>query len=281
MGGAAAYQGETNPTYFAVESAKALTPQAGLLLRYNYTPQWTFEFNAHYGSLIGNDADSDTDDRRRRGLSFRTDLITAALQANYNLFGFQPYNMEQPFSPYVFVGAEYFHINPQAEYQGKWVDLQPLGTEGQGMAGRASKYSLHNIAIPVGAGLRWAVSEKWAVGAEFGMRKTFTDYIDDVGGTYVKNADLIKGNGPLAAALGNRTGETGALLPYTTGTTRGSRNDEDWYAFINVSVSHLLYTNTPRGERGRGSKKFGCPKWMRGNAGGKKGKPKSSSRRRY
>jgi opacity protein-like surface antigen len=279
--GAAAYQGETNPSYFALEAAKSITPQGGLLVRYNLDPQWSLEFNAHYGTLSGSDADADNEERRKRNLSFRTNLITAALQADYNLFGYQPYNMDQPVSPYVFAGVEYFNINPQAQYQGTWYNLQPLGTEGQGLPGREKKYSLHNIAIPVGAGMRVAVSEQWAVGLEFGIRKTFTDYIDDVGGTYMRTADLAKGNGPIAATLGNRTGEIGAFSDYRTGSVRGGKNDDDWYSFVNLSVSHLLYTNKPKGERGRGRTKFGCPKWLQRAGTGKKSKPKSSSRKRY
>jgi opacity protein-like surface antigen len=277
--GTAVYQGETMPSYFSLEALQNINPQGGLLMRYNASPEWTVEFSAHYGTLTGNDVNADVDERKIRNLSFRTNLITAGLQAKYNLFGFQPYNMDQPFSPYICAGIEYFNINPQAKYQGNWVNLQPLGTEGQGLPGRKAKYSLHNYAIPIGAGMRWAINEKWTVGAELGIRKTFTDYIDDVGGTYMKDADLAAGNGPLAAALGNRTGEAGPFVDKSSASLRGSNNDEDWYSFGSISVTHLLYFNTPKGERGRGKKRFGCPKWMRGTP--KAGKPKSSRRRRY
>lgn len=260
--GTAVYQGELNPSYFAPETFENLNPQGGVLARYNMTPQWTLEFNANFGRLSGDDKKADTEERQRRNLSFRTNIITAALQADFNLFGYEPYNLLTPFTPYVFAGVEYFNINPQAYYDGRWIDLQPLGTEGQGLAGRDAKYSLHNVAIPIGVGLRWSLTEQIAVGANFGIRKTFTDYIDDVGGTYMENTALAAGNGPLAAALGNRTGEVSSFFNYRTGAGRGGP-DTDWYTFAGISVSYLMYTNKPKGERGRGRNKFGCPRWMR------------------
>ena len=35
-----------------------------------------------------------------------------------------------------FVGVGGFYFNPKAKYEGKWVSLQPLGTEGQGLNGK-------------------------------------------------------------------------------------------------------------------------------------------------
>ncbi len=266
-GGAAVYQGETNPSYFSLETFNAINPQGGLLVRYNLSPQISLEANAHYGTLSGNDKDADTNDRKTRNLSFKTDIMTFGLQADFNLFGFQPYQLDQPFSPYIFVGIEGFHFNPKTEYNGQWYELQPLGTEGQGMPGRDAKYSLNQIAIPFGVGFRYAINDRWTIGLEAGLRKTFTDYIDDIGGTYVKSTDLAAANGDLAATLANRTGEVGSLIDYRTGAQRGGRNDDDWYMFTGITVSHIIYDNRRMGDmhRLRTSKK-GCPAWKRKKA---------------
>ncbi len=263
-GGASAYQGETNPSYFSTNTFENINPQGGLFVRYNLHTQFSLEANAHYGILSGSDKTSDIEEYRIRNLSFKTDIITFGLQFNYNLFGFQPYQLDQPFSPYVFVGIEGFHFNPKAEYGGQWHELQPLGTEGQGSPGRAAKYSLNQIAIPLGAGLRYAINERWSIGIEGAVRKTFTDYLDDIGGTYVKTSDLAKTNGDLAAKLGNRTGEAGTFNDYRTGTQRGSRNDDDWYTFVGITVSHIIYDNQRMGDMRRArTSKSGCPAWRR------------------
>ncbi|MEY4925831.1 MAG: hypothetical protein RI894_267 [Bacteroidota bacterium] len=263
-GGSAVYQGETNPSYFSLETFNAFNPEGGLLLRYNMSSELSLEANLHYGTLSGNDKDADTNDRRTRNLSFKTDIITFGVQANYNLFGFQPFLLEEPFSPYIFVGVEGFHFNPKAEYNGQWHELQPLGTEGQGMSGRANKYSLNQLAIPFGFGFRYAVTDRWAIGFEAGLRKTFTDYIDDVGGTYVKSSDLAAKNGQLAATLANRTGEVGTFIDYRTGSQRGGRNDDDWYAFTGLTISHIIYDDRlMTGMRRSHTNRKGCPAWKR------------------
>ena len=263
-GGVAVYQGETNPSYFSLETFNNFNPQGGLLARYNISTQLSLEASAHYGILSGSDKTADTEGRLQRNLSFKTDIITFGIQADYNLFGFQPYQNDQPFSPYIFLGVEGFHFNPKTEYNGQWYELQPLGTEGQGMPGRGAKYSLNQVAIPFGAGFRYAISDRWSIGIEGGVRKTFTDYIDDVGSTYVKTSDLAAANGNLAAALGNRTGEVGTYKDFKTGTQRGGRNDEDWYTFVGLSISHIIYDDQRMTDmrRRRGSNK-GCPSWKR------------------
>lgn len=262
--GGAVYQGETMPSYFSLETFENINPQGGFLVRYNLSSQLSLEANAHYATLSGDDKKADTDERRRRNLSFKTDIITVGFQLDYNLFGFQPYQLDQPFSPYVFAGIEGFHFNPKAQYNGTWYELQPLGTEGQGSAGRSTKYSLNQLAVPIGIGLRYAVTEQWCIGVQAGIRKTFTDYIDDVGGTYVKQSTLAATNGELAAALSNRTGEIGSFVDFSTGTQRGGRNDDDWYTFAGITVSYLIYDNQRMGDMRRGrTNKRGCPAWKR------------------
>ena len=89
-----------------------------------------------------------------------------------------------------------FNFNPQARKfdtntpfdndgnltNNEWLDLQPLGTEGQYSSQYPEKdpYQLIQFAIPVGIGFKVSLSEKFSMAIEYGLRKTFTDYIDDV-----------------------------------------------------------------------------------------------------
>ena len=106
-----------------------------------------------------------------------------------------------------------FAHNPKAKTpvagevaSGGWVALQPLGTEGQGRAGYEKPYSLVNLAIPFGLGVRYRFNEKLDFSLEAGFRYAFTDYIDDIGGTYADPAALA--DNPTALAMGNRTLES-------------------------------------------------------------------------
>jgi hypothetical protein len=106
------------------------------------------------------------------------------------------------FIPYFFTGIAYFHHNPQARtpaaFGGRWIDLQPLMLEGK-------KYSLNQVAIPVGLGFRYKLSQRLDLAFEIGWRFTSTDYLDDVSGSYTDPSSF--GDNTLAVAMADRSME--------------------------------------------------------------------------
>ena len=92
---------------------------------------------------------------------------------------------------YVFGGLGFMFFNPKGrDITGKWVALQPLGTEGQGLPGEEKKYNRTTFTIPYGIGIGKSIDRYWQVNIEFTMRQTFTDYIDDVSDTYYGRQNL-------------------------------------------------------------------------------------------
>ena len=87
----------------------------------------------------------------------------------------------------MFAGIGVYRYNPYAYSGGNKVFLQPLSTEGQNIIGYPDrkKYSLTQFAVPFGGGFKFAVSENLRVGIEMGIRKLFTDYLDDVSKGYM------------------------------------------------------------------------------------------------
>ena len=65
---------------------------------------------------------------------------------------------------------------------GQWYALQEPKTEGQGTTAFPSRkpYSLTQLSIPFGGGIKIGVSKDFNVIIEYGLRKTFTDYLDDI-----------------------------------------------------------------------------------------------------
>ncbi len=63
------------------------------------------------------------------------------------------------------------NVDPLAENKDHWYDLQPLGTEGQGLTGQPVLYSLTSFSIPFGLGLKVNFLRNFSFGAEWGMRK--------------------------------------------------------------------------------------------------------------
>jgi len=241
---------------------KETKPAFGALVKYNFNHLFAVRLSGNYTWVAGRDANVNNDDFvRNRNLSFRSTVTEFSLMGEINLPGYQPYALSMPISPYIFGGISYFRYNPRARFEGNWVDLQPLGTEGQGIAGRDGEYSLNSFAIPFGVGVKYALTDKINLGLELGARRTFTDYLDDVSGTYVSYPELLAANGELAANLGNRTGEltgTGEPVILETGVQRGDQTEQDWYFILGLTVTYNFLDNGLMGSRGRRKSKAGC-----------------------
>lgn len=215
----------------------------GVSLRYCYDSRWSLALGGSYGHIEGGNPDV----IRRRNLSFRSSLIEGSLRAEFNFF---PYGLvvssQRRSTPYIFCGIGLFKFNPQAMVvdpatgETEWYNLQPLGTEGQGTAAypERQKYQLIEVSMPFGFGYRWRLSPSMHLTVEYGWRKTWTDYLDDVSTTYV-GAELLNGTsaGSMAAVLADRSGEVEPGYVNGVGIKRGDDALCDWYSYFSVSVS--------------------------------------------
>ncbi|MCB0636984.1 MAG: hypothetical protein KDC54_10230, partial [Lewinella sp.] len=196
------------------------------------------------------DAEDGVSNDKDRGLNFRTPITELALTAEWNIFRLgNPSGLQ--FAPYLFAGGSVFRFNPEGRLEDNWVELQPLGTEGQGLPGYDEPYSLTQVAIPVGAGLKFIIKERVTIGLEVGFRKTFTDYLDDVSSRTVNYLDVLSGNGSLAAQLSNPTIKDPEVVDFTY--VRGG-DSLDAYLFGGVTLSFAFGQGS--GVDGRG---IGCP----------------------
>lgn len=150
---------------------------------------------------------------------------------------------------YFLVGVGGFWFNPKANYNGTWIELQPLGTEGQGYKPGTRKYSKYSVCVPFGIGMKYALDRRWSLGMEIGMRKTFTDYIDDVSTVYYDPAEIAANNPVLTQAavyfanpsLGNVTAANNeGIDPTAIGQQRGDATDNDAYMFVFVTVNYKI-----------------------------------------
>ena len=123
--------------------------------------------------------------------------------------------------------------------------LATLRTEGQ-----AKAYSKTQFSIPFGGGIRYRINRNFDASLEVGWRKTFFDYLDDVGGEFAGAANLTPnsaqkyfGNDITRSVLGGGAREP--FLGFTNqGEARGDvRNRTDWYIVTGVTLNYIL---TPR-----------------------------------
>ncbi len=194
-----------------------------------------------------------------RLLSFRSHLheFTA-------LIGFNPLRLilgrPTRLYPYFELGYGIFHFNPQTKHSGELIDLQPLGTEGQGLRGNSALYSLWQPLVPFNAGLKLQISDRFSVGGELNFRILFTDYLDDVGSEEVNYIQLLEARGPIVARFSNPRidPETPRDITYRRG---GQYND--YYHFASISFNWLIGEPRVKGRRrGKtGNRKVKCPKF--------------------
>ena len=93
-------------------------------------------------------------------------------------------------------------------------------------------------------GVKWRINKSFSLTAEYGFRKTWTDYLDDVSTTYVGSALLLAEveNGELAAALADRSTEVEAGYVNAVGIKRGDDSLDDWYSYLRISIGINMET---------------------------------------
>ena len=230
-------------------------PGIGVTFGHRFGPRYTLRASFTYGTLRGDDFESadpnDEDARFRyvRNLHFRNRIKELNVMAMFDLFENEgTYISRVQFTPYIFAGIAVFHHNPQAiapetdldgnplPDAGEWVDLRPLGTEGQytdlpadAVNAGISEYSQWQIAIPGGIGVRYRLNQVFDLSFEMGFRYTFTDYLDDVSQNYVDTNIITAssaGDNALARAMADRSQELTAAV---------SGNDRD-FTVINATA---------------------------------------------
>ncbi len=226
-----------------------LTKNSKLVQTYNYSGHLFFRYNFNkaiaakaefgFGQISAWDYASA---HRRRNLHFKSILAELSIVGQIDILALLKKDGElSTISPFLYGGVAGFYYNPKAKLDGTWHALQPLGTEGQGMAEFPDRkpYSLFQVSIPFGVDLRYNMSRKLFMGVNLGFRKTFTDYLDDVSTSYVDNSALENANGALAAQLADRRGElTGENIHFPEGAQRGDSSNKDWYYVCNVYLTY-------------------------------------------
>jgi hypothetical protein len=259
FGGFSNYQGDLQSKRLTLDQANAAF---GLGAKYDITGHWAIRGGLNYGNLEATDKKNKAS-LQARNLSFLSRLYEAHLLGEYTFSDMAEKNI----SPYLFAGVAVYHFSPYTfDSLGRKYFLQPLSTEGQGLAQYPDRkpYKLNQFAVPFGGGVKYRVANNVVLGFEIGIRKLFTDYLDDVSTTYVDPAALLAARGPKAVELSFRGGEKDGSLAYPQeGSVRGSAKVKDWYYFSGLTLAIGINTERfgfgTRGGSGRGS--TSCPRW--------------------
>ena len=248
------YFGDVTPvTSFSSFRFGATRLGAGVSITRRFYPRLSGRFGLSYGRITGSDAlaadpnDPDARFRYNRNFTFRNDIFEASAVAIVDLIENRNNYLKRPdFVPYVFAGLAGFYHNPQGLVgagaaglsEGTYVSLANVRTEGQ-----ATGYSTTQFSIPFGGGIRYRINRNFDASLEIGWRKTFTDYIDDVGGQYAATSALQT---DAARYFGHDITKDRTKYPGfdNAGEQRGDKgNKTDWYIVTGVTLNYIL---TPR-----------------------------------
>lgn len=233
MLGGSYYIGDLNP-YFHFKNTNLA---GGLIYRYNINPRVSLRANLTYGKVEAYDSEAKDPTIVDRNLSFTSTIFEAATGVEINYFPFQLGNDKYRGTAYLFGEIGGFRMNPKAvTSDGNEIELANLGTEGQGSTlSDMKQYGLYQICLPFGFGAKFALGSRACFSIEYGIRKTFTDYLDDVGSSsYVDPAQLALENGPTSASMSNRS------ISGSRFGQRGNSSTKDWYAFAGASLTFRL-----------------------------------------
>ena len=256
FGGVSNYQGDLQDKPITLDQSNGAF---GAGVKYDLTNYISVRAGFNYGRIEADDK-RNKEILQRRNLSFQSKIFEVNLLGEYNIFDLS----DRRFTPYVFGGVALFHFNPYAyDTLGNKHYLQPLSTEGQGLSIYPDKkpYKLTQFAIPFGAGFKFRISDNAVIGYEFGLRKTFFDYLDDVSTTYADPNILAAERGPIALAMSYRGDEVKIGDPNypAEGSIRGGSKYKDWYYFTGLTLS-IGIGNNVSGIFGGRKGQLGCPK---------------------
>jgi hypothetical protein len=152
---------------FQISSSK---PAATVFYRSNISNVISLRTSITGGKIGATDTKNPIDAfAAQRAASFDLFLLEAGATFEYHFLDWRDSKKRLRFTPFVFAGANLFGIS--------------------GMEQKNAEYSNIQFSIPFGGGMKYVLNPKYYIAFEFGIRKTFFDYLDNIseGNPSVKN----------------------------------------------------------------------------------------------
>jgi len=172
FGGAGTYFGDMTRS----DISKSINPAYGAFARYNFNPRYGLRFNVLTGT-IGAEGEYDTQvfqPAANNYWAFNKNVLDVSLQFEFNFFKYIVGNKETPHSTYILGG----------------VGMQSYSYENPRVVGGSN--SEMSPTIPFGLGFKFNLSKRIGIGLEGGLRKTFSDKLDNLDDplTNLPNVDI-------------------------------------------------------------------------------------------
>ena len=136
-------------------------PAATIFYRANISKVISFRASFTAGKLSATDTGSPIDAFSvKRNASFDIFLSEMSGVYEYHFLDWRDNIRRLRFTPYLFAGLALFNLS--------------------GVTNKTEQYSTIQLAVPFGGGMKYVVNPKYYIALEFGIRKTFFDYLDNI-----------------------------------------------------------------------------------------------------
>lgn len=150
-------------------------PAATLFYRSNISRVVSFKTALTAGQLVASDQQNPIDPFAvSRNASFDIFLAELSGTFEYHFLDWRDDKRRLRFTPYLFTGLGLFSIS--------------------GNPNKAAEYSNVQLSVPLGGGMKYVLNPRYYVAFEFGMRKTFFDYLDNVSDANPSRKTYRQGN---------------------------------------------------------------------------------------
>lgn len=259
QGGASGFLGDLGGTdnigkdYSPADLEYALArPALSIGYRYKLNKTYNIFTSFNYMLVTGDDKLTSEPFRNNRNLNFKSNIFEFSTRFEYSFFASRPghrYSIKKTllrrkrgkakeFIAFIGVGCFYFNPKGKHPFTGEYMNLYDLHTEGQGLKNGPEQYSRIQLSIPVGFSIKTRFKKYWSLGLEFNYRKTFTDYIDDVSGTYYNKSELAEAYGSNSVIFSDPSLGLipSATIPNADGTG-AQRGDKQKDVFMSLQVT--------------------------------------------
>lgn len=228
--------------------------------RYFLHERFAVQGSFTFGLIHGDDKNTQEYFRSHRDVSFRSPIYEFHTRVEYKIrkerdghrYDLRGVRGQRAIKlvTYAYFGVGVFYFNPQAKIDGTWIDLRPIGTEGQNYLETRSPYSRFSLALIPGLLVKYKANRHWAYSMEIGPRFLFTDYLDDASTTYANPRLVAQHQNSVEPYLAmiladpayekNQT-SSGGYTYYNE--QRGNPHNNDFYMFVMMTVHYKLRAN--------------------------------------
>lgn len=183
------YKGDLSPAF----NVQNYLPGGHAFFRYNISPSVSLRAGGTLGITGAKDSRSSDPFNQARNASFRSRITEGSLITEYNFLNYSQKRKAKNWTPYLFGGLGFYKFKPRT---------------------KTSDYKTTQLNIPFGAGIKWEFKRPWSLEFEFGTRKLFTDYLDDLGSN----------------------------VPLSQKTQLGNPTTKDMYYYTSITISYTFYS---------------------------------------